>query len=236
MRVLGADPTRIDVAYHGVDHSLFHQPSPEQMRPVSDRLGLHGQPYVAYLGTPGAAQERARPDRRLGRGRGRPARPARPGAGRRQRLERRGGRGGRRGSRAPAPGPPRLPALHRPARVPRRSARRRLPQPGRGLRPAGAGGDGLRRPGADHAPHLAARGRRRRGRLHRAGRGQHPGRAARPCSTTRRAGRRWAPPGTPGRWSSPGPPRPRRTWRPTCVRPGSATGNLRSHVITAGHP
>jgi glycosyltransferase involved in cell wall biosynthesis len=50
VRVLSADPTRIDVAYHGVDHSLFHQPSPDQLRKVSDRLGLHGQPYVAYLG------------------------------------------------------------------------------------------------------------------------------------------------------------------------------------------
>ena len=27
VRVLGADPTRIDVAYHGVDHQLFHQPT-----------------------------------------------------------------------------------------------------------------------------------------------------------------------------------------------------------------
>ena len=26
VRVLSADPTRIDVAYHGVDHSLFHRP------------------------------------------------------------------------------------------------------------------------------------------------------------------------------------------------------------------
>jgi glycosyltransferase involved in cell wall biosynthesis len=51
VRVLGADPTRIDVAYHGVDHSLFHRPSPEQVRQVSDRLGLHGKPYLAYLGT-----------------------------------------------------------------------------------------------------------------------------------------------------------------------------------------
>jgi glycosyltransferase involved in cell wall biosynthesis len=50
VRVLGADPTRIDVAYHGVDHSLFHEPSPEQRQQVSDRLGLHGQRYVAYLG------------------------------------------------------------------------------------------------------------------------------------------------------------------------------------------
>jgi glycosyltransferase involved in cell wall biosynthesis len=50
VRVLGSDPTRIDVAYHGVDHSLFHRPSEEQVRLVSDRLGLHGKPYVAYLG------------------------------------------------------------------------------------------------------------------------------------------------------------------------------------------
>ncbi|HEV2372709.1 MAG TPA: glycosyltransferase family 1 protein [Streptosporangiaceae bacterium] len=51
VRVLGTDPTRIDVAYHGVDHTLFHQPSEEEARRVSDRLGLHGKPYVAYLGT-----------------------------------------------------------------------------------------------------------------------------------------------------------------------------------------
>src|ERR1035437_8972147 len=50
VRVLDADPTRIDVAYHGVDHAPFHRPSPEQVRQISDRLGLHGQRYVAYLG------------------------------------------------------------------------------------------------------------------------------------------------------------------------------------------
>jgi len=50
VRVLGADPTRIDVAYHGVDHALFHRPTTERIRQVSDRLGLHGKPYVAYLG------------------------------------------------------------------------------------------------------------------------------------------------------------------------------------------
>jgi glycosyltransferase involved in cell wall biosynthesis len=50
VRVLDADPTRIDVAYHGVDHAPFHRPSQEQVRLVSDRLGLHGKPYVAYLG------------------------------------------------------------------------------------------------------------------------------------------------------------------------------------------
>src|ERR1035441_6662065 len=51
VRVLGADPTRIDVAYHGVDHTLFHAPDTSQVLQVSNRLGLHGQPYVAYLGT-----------------------------------------------------------------------------------------------------------------------------------------------------------------------------------------
>src|SRR5258707_3005827 len=51
VRALGADPTRIDVAYHGVDHALFHQPSQAQTRQVSDRLGLPGKPYVGYLGT-----------------------------------------------------------------------------------------------------------------------------------------------------------------------------------------
>ncbi len=51
VRVLAADPTRIDVAYHGVDHKLFHRPNANQLRQVSDRLGLHGRGYVAYLGT-----------------------------------------------------------------------------------------------------------------------------------------------------------------------------------------
>jgi glycosyltransferase involved in cell wall biosynthesis len=51
VRVLGADPTRIDVAYHGVDHKLFHRPEPGEVRHVSDRLGLHGKPYIAFLGT-----------------------------------------------------------------------------------------------------------------------------------------------------------------------------------------
>src|SRR5262249_8525264 len=45
VRVLGADPTRIDVAYHGVDHDLFHRPGPAAVAAVSDRLGLHGKPY-----------------------------------------------------------------------------------------------------------------------------------------------------------------------------------------------
>ncbi|GAA4607049.1 glycosyltransferase family 1 protein [Actinoallomurus liliacearum] len=50
VRLLGADPTRIDVAYHGVDHTIFHPPTEEERRRVSDRLGLHGRTYIAFLG------------------------------------------------------------------------------------------------------------------------------------------------------------------------------------------
>ncbi|MEV7965243.1 glycosyltransferase family 1 protein [Sphaerisporangium sp. NPDC088356] len=50
VRVLAADPTRIDVAYHGVDTGLFHQPSEQEIKRAADRLGLHGRPYVAFLG------------------------------------------------------------------------------------------------------------------------------------------------------------------------------------------
>ncbi|HET9898987.1 MAG TPA: glycosyltransferase family 1 protein [Streptosporangiaceae bacterium] len=51
VRVLEADSTKIDVAYHGVDHELFCEPSEAQLDRVAGRLGLHGKPYVAYLGT-----------------------------------------------------------------------------------------------------------------------------------------------------------------------------------------
>ncbi len=51
VRVLGADPAKIDVAYHGVDHRLFHRPDEAQVSKVTARLGLHGQPYVAFLGS-----------------------------------------------------------------------------------------------------------------------------------------------------------------------------------------
>ncbi|MBV9381453.1 MAG: glycosyltransferase family 4 protein [Streptosporangiaceae bacterium] len=51
VRVLGADPTRVDVAYHGVDHRLFHRPDQRQVAQVSERLGLHGKPYIAFLGS-----------------------------------------------------------------------------------------------------------------------------------------------------------------------------------------
>jgi glycosyltransferase involved in cell wall biosynthesis len=51
VRVLDMDPAKIDVAYHGVDHRLFHRPEPRQVSAVSARLGLHGKPYIASLGS-----------------------------------------------------------------------------------------------------------------------------------------------------------------------------------------
>jgi glycosyltransferase involved in cell wall biosynthesis len=50
-RVLDADLTRVDVAYHGVDAQLFHPPTEAERQRVAARLGLHGQSYVAFLGT-----------------------------------------------------------------------------------------------------------------------------------------------------------------------------------------
>ena len=51
IRVLSIDPAKIDVAYHGVDHRLFHRPDEIQVSRVTARLGLHGRPYVAFLGS-----------------------------------------------------------------------------------------------------------------------------------------------------------------------------------------
>src|SRR5690349_23095830 len=50
IRLLDADPTRIDVAYHGVDHQAFHVPSDDEKARVRARLGLGGTDYVAFLG------------------------------------------------------------------------------------------------------------------------------------------------------------------------------------------
>jgi glycosyltransferase involved in cell wall biosynthesis len=50
VRVLDADADRIDVALHGVDLATFHPPTETERMRVSDRLGLHGRPYVAFLG------------------------------------------------------------------------------------------------------------------------------------------------------------------------------------------
>jgi glycosyltransferase involved in cell wall biosynthesis len=51
VQLLDMDPAKIDVAYHGVDHRLFHRPEPRQVTQVSARLGLHGRPYIAFLGS-----------------------------------------------------------------------------------------------------------------------------------------------------------------------------------------
>ncbi len=50
IRLLGADPSRIDVAYHGVDHVAFHAPTDDEKARVRSRLGLHDGAYVAFLG------------------------------------------------------------------------------------------------------------------------------------------------------------------------------------------
>jgi glycosyltransferase involved in cell wall biosynthesis len=49
IRVLDADPTRIDVAYHGVDPDIFHVPTDADKARVAARLGVPG-PYIAFLG------------------------------------------------------------------------------------------------------------------------------------------------------------------------------------------
>jgi glycosyltransferase involved in cell wall biosynthesis len=46
---LGADPDRVDVVPHGVDHERFHVPSVEERDRVSARLGLSGHSYLAVL-------------------------------------------------------------------------------------------------------------------------------------------------------------------------------------------
>jgi glycosyltransferase involved in cell wall biosynthesis len=50
IRLLEADPTRIDVAYHGVDHAAFHSPGDDEKARVRARLGLGSQSYIAFLG------------------------------------------------------------------------------------------------------------------------------------------------------------------------------------------
>lgn len=50
IRLLDADPTRIDVAYHGVDPDAFHSPSEDEKARVRARLGLGTTEYIAFLG------------------------------------------------------------------------------------------------------------------------------------------------------------------------------------------
>jgi len=49
VRVLDADPTKLDVAYHGVDPEIFHVPTDAEKARVAARLGVRGS-YVAFLG------------------------------------------------------------------------------------------------------------------------------------------------------------------------------------------
>jgi len=51
IRLLDADGTTIDVAYHGVDRSMFHVPDEAEKLRLTARLGLAGRPYVAFLGS-----------------------------------------------------------------------------------------------------------------------------------------------------------------------------------------
>ena len=51
IRLLDADATLIDVAYHGVDQQTFHVPALEEQQRVQARLGLATQPFIAFLGT-----------------------------------------------------------------------------------------------------------------------------------------------------------------------------------------
>ncbi len=50
VRLVDGNPDTIDVARHGVDLATFHPPTDAETQRVSDRLGLHGRPYVAFLG------------------------------------------------------------------------------------------------------------------------------------------------------------------------------------------
>ncbi len=152
VRIVDADATKLDVAYHGVDTSVFRPPTPAEAKRVRARLGLgDGAAYVGFLGTieprknvpnlirgwVSAFQADAEP----------PALVLVGGAGWDDDVD---AAVARRAVDA-APAASRLPAARRPARLPRRGERGRLPEPRRGLRPAGARGDGLRRRGADHA-------------------------------------------------------------------------------------
>ncbi|GAA0604905.1 glycosyltransferase family 1 protein [Sporichthya brevicatena] len=50
VRLFDADPARVDVAYHGIDTTMFRPPTDAERDRVAQRLGLHGMPYVGSLG------------------------------------------------------------------------------------------------------------------------------------------------------------------------------------------
>lgn len=51
VRLVGADPERFDVAYHGVDHERFHPTSAEEQGRVRATLDIGDLDYVGFLGT-----------------------------------------------------------------------------------------------------------------------------------------------------------------------------------------
>lgn len=51
VRLVGADPARFDVAYHGVDHGRFHPTTAEEQERVRASLDIGDQSYVGFLGT-----------------------------------------------------------------------------------------------------------------------------------------------------------------------------------------
>jgi glycosyltransferase involved in cell wall biosynthesis len=50
IRIFEADPARVDVAYHGIDTTVFCPPSEVERDRVAARLGLRNQPYIGSLG------------------------------------------------------------------------------------------------------------------------------------------------------------------------------------------
>ena len=125
-----------------------------------------GGPRLHRLpGHAGAPQERTESGAWLGEGRGRSPESAGPRAGRRQGVGRGHRPGPGLGSEASDGPAPRLPAAGGPARFPLGLRYLGLPLDRGGLRPAGPGGDELRRRDADDAPDFFAGGGRRRRRL-----------------------------------------------------------------------
>ena len=51
VRFANADASALVVAYHGVDHQVFHPPTPSEVEAAARFLGIAGRPWIAFLGT-----------------------------------------------------------------------------------------------------------------------------------------------------------------------------------------
>jgi glycosyltransferase involved in cell wall biosynthesis len=51
VRFANADESGLVVAYHGVDHQVFHPPSRADVEAAARFLGIAGRPWIAFLGT-----------------------------------------------------------------------------------------------------------------------------------------------------------------------------------------